>query len=154
MNFYSVMTTIVHVDPATKQAVIDHVRPILDEWIGHADTLDHTSTYGIRTYYNGSVCVAIATHPPTDQAQMMRFGRSTSLPTYLPSPPSDPQPHRKNTNNRLRDHVDIGQTHIISAILNVAQDVDETWELHILDHEGRRHFVDMDAGDREFGVCV
>ena len=47
----------VHADPATKQAVIDAMRPVLEEWIGKVDTLDHTSTYGIRRYYNGSRCV-------------------------------------------------------------------------------------------------
>lgn len=57
MNFYDVMTRIAHTDAGTKQAVIDHLRPILLDWIGHADTLDHTSTYGIRRYYNGSRCV-------------------------------------------------------------------------------------------------
>lgn len=49
--------------------------------------------------------------------------------------------------DRLRDHADIGSTHIISAILNVAQDTDHVWWLHILDHEGRRHYIEMDAGD-------
>lgn len=32
----------------------------------------------------------------------------------------------------LRDHADKGQTHIVSAILNVDQDTDEPWPLHIL----------------------
>lgn len=47
----------------------------------------------------------------------------------------------------LRDHVDIGATHIVSAILNLGQDVDKVWPLQILDHEGRRHFIEMVAGD-------
>eukprot|EP00624_Nannochloropsis_granulata_P007380 evm.model.NODE_7421_length_28612_cov_28.772577.11 len=47
----------------------------------------------------------------------------------------------------LRDHVDIGATHVVSAILNLGQDVDEVWPLQILDHEGRRHFIEMAAGD-------
>ena len=47
----------------------------------------------------------------------------------------------------LRDHVDIGRTHIVSAILNVRQDVDEVWPLSILDHQGRRHFIVMAPGE-------
>lgn len=57
VNFYDVMTTVVHAPAQLKDAVIQHVRPILEEWIGHVDTLDHTSTYGIRRYFNGSRCV-------------------------------------------------------------------------------------------------
>lgn len=70
--------------------------------------------------------------------------------TTHPLTPHPTPPHPNPTQpSRLRDHADIGSTHIISAILNVKQDVDEPWLLHILDHEGRRHFVEMDAGDRE-----
>ena len=50
----------------------------------------------------------------------------------------------------LRDHVDIGATHIVSAILNLGQDVDKVWPLQILDREGRRHFIAMAAGDMVF----
>jgi hypothetical protein len=57
VNFYAIPTRIAHADPGLKQVVIDTVRPILEEWIGKVDTLDHTSTYGIRRYYNGSRCV-------------------------------------------------------------------------------------------------
>ena len=37
----------------------------------------------------------------------------------------------------LRPHVDILQTPAVSAILQVAQDVDEPWGLQILDHSGK-----------------
>lgn len=43
--------------------------------------------------------------------------------------------------------MDIGETHIISAILNVDQDVDRDWPLMILDHDGDRHMVSR-AGRR------
>lgn len=43
--------------------------------------------------------------------------------------------------------MDIGQTHIVSAILNVAQETDTVWPLQILDRQGRRHFIEMAAGD-------
>lgn len=124
-----------HCDPGTIQAVVDHLRPILSDWMGNVDALDHTATYGIRRYYNGSVCV-------WRMAQMLRS--SARLPhessTYI------------HDTTRLRDHVDLEQTHIVSAILNVAQDTETAWELHILDHLGRRHFVDMAPGDSEFSA--
>jgi hypothetical protein len=46
-------------------------------------------------------------------------------------------------NSWLRDHVDIGTTHIVSAIINVDQDIDRDWPLMILDHNGDRHQVTM-----------
>lgn len=135
VNFYQTMTTVVHASPALKDAIIDHVRPILSEWIGHVDTLDHTSTYGIRRYYNGSRSVRWLT-PHTLAMPWVDL----SLLIH-PSPTNE---------RRLRDHADIGSTHIVSAILNIGQDTDEVWWLHILDHEGRRHFIEMAAGDSEY----
>ena len=35
----------------------------------------------------------------------------------------------------------------IAAIVNVGQDVDEPWELHLLDPQGRRHRITMEPGD-------
>lgn len=49
--------------------------------------------------------------------------------------------------NELRMHVDTIETHVISAIVNVAQDVDEDWELEILDHDGNLHKIAMAPGD-------
>lgn len=46
----------------------------------------------------------------------------------------------------LFDHVDHQIFHV-GAILNVAQDLSEPWPLHILDVDGRRHFLKMEAGD-------
>lgn len=111
VNFYDVMTTIVHLDQKHRDLVFNTLQPILEAWVG-GEKLEPTSTYGIRRYYNGSV---------------------------------------------LRDHVDIGETHIVSAILNIAQDVDKVWPLQILDHDGRRHYVEMAAGDMvlyESAVCI
>lgn len=51
----------------------------------------------------------------------------------------------------LRDHVDIGETHIVSAIINVEQDVDKDWPLMILDHQGNRHMVRTCLQSRDEG---
>ena len=47
----------------------------------------------------------------------------------------------------LRMHVDTANTHVISAIINVDQNVDEPWPLLILDHEENEHWITMEPGD-------
>jgi prolyl 4-hydroxylase len=47
-------------------------------------------------------------------------------------------------------HIDRMETHIVSAILNVSQDVVTDWPLVIHDHYGRRHKVLMKPGDMLF----
>ena len=44
-------------------------------------------------------------------------------------------------------HRDKPKTHIISAILNIEQDVVEDWPLEIEDHGYRRHQIVMAPGD-------
>ena len=46
-------------------------------------------------------------------------------------------------------HVDTASTHVVSAIINVDQRVDEgkDWKLLILDHEGVEHELSMLPGD-------
>lgn len=47
---------------------------------------------------------------------------------------------RKYVNNsELKMHVDTLSTHVVSAIINVDQDVDEDWKLLILDHDENEH---------------
>ena len=54
---------------------------------------------------------------------------------------------RYGNGSTLQAHVDVVATHAVSAILNVGQDVDEDWPLHILDHAGARHDVVMRPGE-------
>ncbi len=35
----------------------------------------------------------------------------------------------------------------IGAIINMGQEADEPWELHILNHQGRRHRITMEPGE-------
>jgi hypothetical protein len=44
-------------------------------------------------------------------------------------------------------HVDTVSTHVVSAIINVDQEVDKDWPLLILDHEENEHNVIMKPGD-------
>lgn len=50
----------------------------------------------------------------------------------------------------LRPHRDRLATHIIGAIINVAQDVDEDWPLEIYDHQHRKHEVILKPGEMIF----
>ena len=47
----------------------------------------------------------------------------------------------------LLAHVDQVGTHVISAIINVGQDVEEDWPLYIKDNRGQEHTVMMEPGD-------
>ena len=47
----------------------------------------------------------------------------------------------------MTSHVDRFTTHVISAILNVAQDVREDWPLYIKDNKGEDHAVTIKPGE-------
>jgi hypothetical protein len=47
----------------------------------------------------------------------------------------------------LREHVDTGNTHIISGIMQIAQDMVEPWPLTFVDHYGDRHYITMEPQD-------
>jgi prolyl 4-hydroxylase len=50
----------------------------------------------------------------------------------------------------LKCHRDRLATHIIGAIINVSQDVDEDWPLVIYDHQHRRHSILLKPGEIAF----
>lgn len=50
-------------------------------------------------------------------------------------------PPQYHNGSWLREHVDTGDTHIISAIMNIDQDVREDWHLTFIDHNGDRHYI-------------
>eukprot|EP00597_Dinobryon_sp_UTEXLB2267_P007086 CAMPEP_0170085228 /NCGR_PEP_ID=MMETSP0019_2-20121128/20163_1 /TAXON_ID=98059 /ORGANISM="Dinobryon sp., Strain UTEXLB2267" /LENGTH=484 /DNA_ID=CAMNT_0010301583 /DNA_START=81 /DNA_END=1532 /DNA_ORIENTATION=- len=52
-----------------------------------------------------------------------------------------------NNGSVLRMHVDTVNTHVVSAIINVDQEVEQDWPLLILDHQDNEHRVVMKAGD-------
>jgi len=55
---------------------------------------------------------------------------------------------RRYTNDSwLVSHVDRFNTHVISAILNIDQKVDDDWSLYIKDNDGESHAVVLEAGD-------
>lgn len=47
----------------------------------------------------------------------------------------------------LMGHLDHLKSHVISAILNIKQDVDEDWPLQIFDHSGKLHEITLKAGE-------
>lgn len=54
---------------------------------------------------------------------------------------------RYRNNSMLATHIDKTSTHVISAIMNIAQDVEEPWGLYIMDHEGAEHRVELEPGE-------
>lgn len=50
-------------------------------------------------------------------------------------------------NSVLENHVDRLKTHAVSTIINLDQDLDEPWPLHIFDHAGNLHEIIMEPGD-------
>ena len=55
---------------------------------------------------------------------------------------------RYTRGSRLRMHVDTIMSHVVSAIINVAQDgMNTDWPLEIKGHDGKYHFVNMKPGE-------
>lgn len=54
---------------------------------------------------------------------------------------------RYRNRSALISHCDKPHSHVISAILNIAQDLEEDWPLFIKDNEGRNHRVIMKPGE-------
>ena len=78
------------------------------------------------------------------KAGMEQWSRVELLPTYV---------YGIRVYHRgavLRPHRDRLATHIIGAIINVAQDVDEDWPLEIYDHQHRKHEVILKPGEMIF----
>ena len=55
-------------------------------------------------------------------------------------------PRRYSRASRLSLHVDRLSTHVISAIVNIQQEVEAPWLLDILDNSGRAHQVELRPG--------
>ena len=55
---------------------------------------------------------------------------------------------RYTRGSRLRMHVDTVMSHVVSAIINVAQGgINTDWPLEIKSHDGKYHYVNMKPGD-------
>lgn len=91
---------IMNLSPGVLEMLKVGLQPMAEKWANVK--LEHTATYGIRRYTNGSWLIS---------------------------------------------HIDRFTTHVISAILNIGQNVDKDWELHILDNQGHPHQVVLEPGD-------
>ncbi len=109
-----------------KQRIFKGVKPMLTEWAGGVKLVE-TSCYGVR----------LVRGEPTADRSMTRL--SSLLSPFVPPPPC--QTHQYHNGSWLREHVDTGDTHIISAIMNIDQDVREDWHLSFIDHNGDRHYI-------------
>ena len=87
------------------------MQPLAEQWSDVA--LQFTSIYGIRRYFNNSALIS----------HVDRWAETAEL---VP---------------RATCHVPRTPTHVISAILNIGQDVEEDWPLFLRDHRGEDHVV-------------
>jgi hypothetical protein len=93
VNHWESPTYMVFLPMRIKNMIFAALKPMLEEWIDHKESLTQTACYGIRVYKN---------------------------------------------NSALLNHVDVLETHVVSAIIQVDQDVDEDWPVEIVDHDGNR----------------
>lgn len=97
--------------------------PILEEWMGQP--LLRTSLYGIRVYKRGAVL---------STRNLLCLQLCVSQPSFV--------------HTLLCICVDVDRIpQVISAILQVAQDVDEPWPLEVYDHDGIAHNITLQAGE-------
>jgi len=106
-----------------KRELFNELQEILEEW-ADGIALEGTSLYGVRS---------ASSKLRTVDAWCDRHC-STQVRTYV-------------NGSYLHLHVDTAETHVISGIINVDQDVDEPWYLEIFDLEGKLHAVNMEPGD-------
>jgi len=103
VHHWEAKVTILHLPGEIKTLIWKDLKLILGKWANvDPHTLEGSSVYGIRRYWNGSI---------------------------------------------LENHVDRGQQLILSAIINVDQEVDEPWPLQIYDHQRNSYVVFMKPGD-------
>ena len=55
--------------------------------------------------------------------------------------------YRYRNRSTLLAHTDKAESHVISVIMNIAQEVEEEWPLYIKDHENREHTILLKAGE-------
>ncbi len=102
---------------------------------------------------NQHVAPSIMTHLPDNLKQRLSTEIAPLLETWYGGKLNLTSVYgiRKYTNGAiLRMHVDTVHTHVVSAIINVDQNVEEDWPLLILDHEGVEHSLLMRPGDMIF----
>lgn len=109
-----------------KQMIWNAARDTLQEWTGQQ--MAECSLYGIRVYKEGAVLAPreLTTH---DSVVLLVFSFSKCRLHFLLT-------------------VDVDRLPLVSsAIINVAQDVDEPWPLEVIGHDGKAHNVTMLPGD-------
>lgn len=117
----------VYLTDEEKHRIFEGVKPMLTEWAGGVN-LFPTSCYGVR--------LVRPSLPPSALACLLAHSLARQ-----------PTPTEQYHNGSwLREHVDTGDTHIISAIMNIDQDVREDWHLTFVDHNGDRHYITIEVG--------
>jgi len=123
----------------------------LKDWYDENKVARHVVEHSVGPCMNQHVAESVMTHLPDvlkeklsqEVAHILRdwYGKGELKLTSIYGV-------RKYTNGAvLRMHVDTVNTHVVSAIINVDQSVDEDWPLVILDHDDNEHSLNMRPGD-------
>jgi prolyl 4-hydroxylase len=129
---------------SAKQNLVEEVQTVLERWSGVP--LIPTSLYGIRVYTKGSILA-----PHVDR--YVPIGGSDQFRERLErcSPPSSGRLCSLFSQHQLPSSFSFflfcSVPLVISAIINVAQDVDEPWPLEVIGRDGIAVNITMDAGD-------
>jgi hypothetical protein len=145
------------VQPVTKNGFEKRKLPAatferLKQWYAQHEPYEHIEP-AVGPSMNQHVAPSYVAHLPPDQKNMFSADMKPILEEWsnMNLTLTSIYGIRKYTNSAvLNMHVDTVTTHVVSAIVNVAQDVQEDWLLEILDHDGVPHEVAMEPGDMVF----
>jgi len=123
----------------------------LKDWYDENKVARHLVEHSVGPCMNQHVAASVMTHLPDDLKDKLSkevahilkdwYGKGELKLTSIYGV-------RKYTDGAvLRMHVDTVNTHVVSAIINVDQSVDEEWPLVILDHQDNEHSINMQPGD-------
>eukprot|EP01051_Picozoa_sp_SAG22_P011987 SAG22_NODE_1204_length_5172_cov_4.546028_6_plen_422_part_00 len=121
----------IQVSNSLRKLVIEAYRPLISEWAGGAE-LDMPVFYGIRYYIGGA---KLMRH--VDQMTCHGGHKKAAAPAASGSAGA------AGSGLGWCKQTDV---RVLSAIINIAQDVDEDWPLVINDHSGSPHNVTLSPG--------
>eukprot|EP00604_Paraphysomonas_vestita_P003561 CAMPEP_0174823670 /NCGR_PEP_ID=MMETSP1107-20130205/26627_1 /TAXON_ID=36770 /ORGANISM="Paraphysomonas vestita, Strain GFlagA" /LENGTH=206 /DNA_ID=CAMNT_0016047179 /DNA_START=609 /DNA_END=1226 /DNA_ORIENTATION=- len=123
----------------------------LKSWYDHKKELEHEEETSAGPCMNQHKAPSEMTHLPHEEKLRLTRELQPILEEWYGKGPLEMTSIygiRKYTNNSiLRMHVDTLATHVVSAIINVDQDVVTPWKLLILDHNDEEHELEMQPGD-------
>lgn len=133
-----------------KQRLPEETYVWLKNWYDEQQRIDEITEHGVGTCMNQQHAPSQITHLPPDLKSKLTQDLQPILEEWYNGELVMTSIYgiRKYTNGSiLRMHVDTLSTHVVSAIINVDQEVEKDWPLLILDHDDNEHNVTMAKGD-------